>query len=149
MMAAARLPARSEPAKSQLRRPSDGPDQVLDVVVVHRQGWIVEEAGQRGPTLEAVVEGPGRCGTIGELDALQRHPFMPGVRRQDGWSADGPAAAQRAGIPDQPLDLVDLLDEFERGGRQGALAGFVQLKNLRRACARQPTSVTPFLNKSL
>ena len=49
------------------------------MVVVHRQGWIVEEAGQRGPTLEAVVEGLGRCGTIGELDALQRHPFMPGV----------------------------------------------------------------------
>ena len=106
----------------------DGPDQVLDVVVVHRQRRIVEEAGQRGPALEAVVECLGRGGGVGELDALQRHPFMPGVHDRTAGLLAGLQPLGGTGIADQSFDLVDLLDEFECGGCQGALAGLVQFE---------------------
>ena len=51
----------------------NGPDLVLDPVVVDGQPAVVDEARERLPPLEAVVQGFGRGTTIGHLAALRQH----------------------------------------------------------------------------
>jgi hypothetical protein len=59
MTAAARLPARKLPANSQFCRPSAiGPDAVLHPVVVDGHVAVVQEARERLPAVEAVVDRP-------------------------------------------------------------------------------------------
>jgi hypothetical protein len=56
----------------------NGPDLVLNPIVVHGQMPVLDEARQRTPAFEAVVQGSGRGRAIRDLLGRQQHP--PGKR---------------------------------------------------------------------
>ena len=152
MTAAARLPARRLPANSQFVAPDgDRPDLVLDPVVVDRQLAVVEEARQRLPSASGCSRSPWR---------------WPSRRAPSAAAASATGAAHRRSacvlsLPDSP-SLVRRRAPAPRarphtaGRRTSAPArrpGCSWLAhsswNLRRACAMQPTSVTPELEAGL
>ncbi len=76
MIAAARLPLRSDPANNRSTARRSRPDQVLDLVVVDGHSTIFQVARQRYPAFEAVIQGLCRSRALGHKLALGLHPLM-------------------------------------------------------------------------
>jgi len=114
MTAAARLPARNEPANNQFERPMAMPDLVLDPIVINGQLTIIEVARERLPSLQGVVQG-SCCGrTVGDLDSLQPHPFEERIRDRSGPLLPQLFAIiciQRLGFT---LNVIELTDQAQR-----------------------------------
>ena len=98
----------------------NGPDLVFDPVVVHGQLPVIDEARQRSPAAQAVIERFGRCRTIGQLLPVQCHPFMQ--RIEDGLGVLLPHGLALIGIEllGIALDVVDLGELLQ--GEPGDLA---------------------------
>ena len=80
MTAAARWPARREPANNQFFSPDgNGTYLVFYPIVIDRQLPIIEKARQCAPAPEAVIQFFGSRRAIRDLLALQLHPLMHGI----------------------------------------------------------------------
>ena len=115
MTAAARWPARGDPANNQLDRPSAiGRIWSLYPVVVCRKRAVVGEAHERGPPPEAVVDGFGGCRAVGDLLRVHDEPSVQGIGPRLRSFA---AYAQSLGgveVADRGLDLVQAPEQLER-----------------------------------
>ena len=102
--------ARAQAAGKQPVVPANGngPDLVLDPVVVHGQLPVIDEARQRSPAAQAVIERFGRCRTIGQLLPVQCHPFMQRIEDGLGVLLSDGLALIGAQFLDIALDVVDL-----------------------------------------
>src|SRR5215467_9048512 len=108
-MAAARLPPSSEPAKVQLRRPTATARSLRSAALfVMHQPSIIEEASERIPTLETVVDGLAGLAVLGDLRTLLA---QPSPQRDDEWTA-ARTALSRALLRRQAVDLA--LDRKQR-----------------------------------
>jgi len=78
--------ARAQDASKQLVTAAngDGPDLVLDPIVINRQLPIINKKDECYPTLEAVDLRLGGDRSVGYLAPLQRHPFVQGVQGRLG-----------------------------------------------------------------
>jgi hypothetical protein len=54
----------------------DGPDLVLNMVVIDRQMPVVHKARERPPALEAVIDRSGRGRAIGNLLPVRNQPLV-------------------------------------------------------------------------
>jgi len=54
----------------------DGPDLILDMVVIDRQMPVIHKAGERTPALEAVIDRSGRGRAIGNLLPVRHQPLV-------------------------------------------------------------------------
>ena len=121
-MAAARRPPSSEPAKVQLRAADgDGTQLALGGVVGHAEAAVVEEAGERGPALEAVVDGLGGLALGRRAWRAARAARSPVRRRAAGCAR---CARARRSLRRQAVDLaldgeqrIDALDRLDRDRR--------------------------------
>lgn len=130
----------------------DGADQVFDAIVVRSQVAVVDEARQRRPTLEAVVDGLGCRAAVGQFLPVGH---QPGMQQIGGRPALELADAQPL-LPVQVLDLTlhvvedaeqlqglfgqgaavvgPQLVEFTTGMRQAARLGHAGIHGLLVAC---------------
>ncbi len=79
MMLATRVGAGEQPVRALRRNRSDA---VLEVVVVDGQVAVVDEAHERRPAFQAVIEGAGKRRPVSGLLSVEQQPAMEGV--QDG-----------------------------------------------------------------
>lgn len=76
MIAAARFPARSEPANNQFALQGPRANLVFQPIVVDRYVPIGQITRERLPALEAVVERLGDRRSLGDQFALGKQPLM-------------------------------------------------------------------------
>ncbi|MCW2491277.1 MAG: hypothetical protein JWN47_641 [Frankiales bacterium] len=140
-----------EAAGEQPVRPAggDGPDLVLDPVVVRRQIAVIEVTRQRRLAVQAVVDGLGGARAVGYLLPLQRQPLAERIGDGSGLELSDPSSLVRVEVVHLALDFIQLYEVFERLLGHLALVVGPDSKKLRRACARQPASVTPMVSSSL
>ena len=125
MTAAARLPARRVPANSQLLRPSAigriwFSTQLLSIGRVA----VVEEARQRRPAIQAVVDRLGGRRAVGHLLALQRQPLVQRIGdRSCSCSCRIALALVRIELVHLALDVVELHEELQRLPRRAGSCG--------------------------
>lgn len=143
--------ARAQAASEQPVIPTDrdGSDQVFDAIVVRCQAAIVEVAGQRCPAPEAVVDRPGSRRSRWHLLALRQQPGVQGIGNGLALVLADPSSLLVVQVSDLTLDLVQAGEQRQGLLTHGALVVGQQLVELRRACARQPASVTPLANRAL
>ncbi len=84
MMAAARWPARSEPANSQLDLPMRWCGCGFPPIVVRWQITVIDVARERLPALQAVVDSPGCGRTIRHPLPLPGEPLLQGISHLAG-----------------------------------------------------------------
>ena len=76
MIAAARFPLRSDPAKSQFLRPRAHGRIKFSIWLFDGHSTIFQVARQRYPAFKAVIQGLGRGRTFGHKFTLSQHPLM-------------------------------------------------------------------------
>lgn len=105
--------ARMQAAGEQpvLASQGDGADQVFNAIVVRSQVAVVDEARQRRPPFEAVVDGLGGRAAVGQLLPVGH---QPGMQQIGGRPALELADAQPL-LPVQVLDLtLDVVEDAEQ-----------------------------------
>lgn len=105
-------------------------DQPLAVVVVEGDLAVEQEAPERGPALQAVVERPGGASPVGHALALDDHPGVQRIpERLAALLPHGQAILCRE-FRDLLLDPVELGDALQRRRRYRARARLEQLVEL-------------------
>lgn len=108
----------------------DGPDLVLDPIVVHGQFPVIGKADECSPALEAVIQRLGGGRSVGHLAPLLRHPFVQGVQERPRSLLPNCEALLSAELLDLTLDLVNAGQLLQRTLGDLALVGRVLIEEL-------------------
>ena len=115
MMAAARWPARSEPANNQLDLPmAIGLILFSTQFVVRRQIAVVDVARERVPAFQAVVDRPGRGRAVGHPLPLSRGPLLQGIDHLARSLLSCSPSFLRLQLGDLAFDGVEFAEELQR-----------------------------------
>lgn len=104
------------------------PDLVLDPVVVHRQLPLIDEARERHPTPEAVIQCPGRRRAVRHLVPLQCHPLVQRIEHRLAVLLSNLLALIGIEIFDIALDVVNLGELLQREPSYLTLVGRMQIE---------------------
>ena len=104
--------------------------QVLDVVVVNGHVAILQEAPQRVPPSQAVVDGRGDAAAIGHLATLSPQPDVQLIPQWHAALSPREQALGTVGICHLLLDAVQPGDALQRLGRNRAGSSLGQLIKL-------------------
>ena len=108
----------------------DRPDLVLDPVVVHGQLPVINEARQRSPTPQAVIQRLGRGRTVRQLLPLQPHPLVQCIEQRLGVLLPDGLALIGAQLPGLAFDVVDLGELLQREAGELAFVRCMQVAEL-------------------
>ena len=108
----------------------NGPDPVLDPVVVDGHSPVLEEARKRCPAVQAGVDGFGDRSAVARTLPMRDPPLPQRLGDQFGSQLPQPVALLGIEFARQTLDLVDRPNEIERFACERALVTDSQLMEL-------------------
>ena len=104
------------------------PDLVLDPVVVHGQLPVIDEARQRSPAPEAVIQCPGRRRAVRQLLPLQGHPLVQCIEHRFTVLLPDGLALIGVQLLDLAFDVVNLGELLQCEPGDLAFVGRMQVK---------------------